>query len=162
MPQELLGSPAYTGMMAHRDQKGGYTVWVPSDWYKFDLTKPHHGMLFSPYKDDINTSMLFEKHRLKYKVNADDIPVLRDGFTQGILNLAGVEIESQTESLSETVNVFEARFSFLEGENRRKRWVRNIYWGNGQLVCIGQGRDVKDFEYWLPMIYNTFLTLSVI
>jgi hypothetical protein len=161
VPQELLGQPAYTGMKAYRDQENGYTVWVPSDWHKFDLTKPHRGMMFSPYNDDINTCMLFEKHHLKYKIKEDDLPVLREGFTKGILDLPGVEIESQLESLSETVNLFEARFSFLEGENRRKRWVRNIYWGDGQLVCIGQGRTVEDFEYWLPMIYNSFVTLSV-
>jgi hypothetical protein len=162
VPQELSGNPANTGMKVHRDQEGGYTVCVPSDWYKFDLIKPHHGMLFSPYKDDINTSILFEKHRLKYTINVDDIPVLRDGFAKGIRNLPGVEVESQTESLSESVNVFEASFSFLEGENRRKRWVRNIYWGNSQLVCIAQGRTVEDFEYWLPKMFNTFSTLSVI
>jgi len=162
VPQELLGRPAYIGMKAYPVAKGGYTVWVPSDWYMFELTKPHHGMLFSPYKDDINTSMLIEKHRLKYKVKVDDLPVLRDGFNQGILKLPGVEIESQEETLSESVNVFDARFSFLEGENRRKRWVRNIYWGNGQLVLIAQGRTVEDFEYWLPMFYNTFATLKVV
>jgi hypothetical protein len=162
VPQELLGNPAYTGMKAVRDQKGGYTVWVPSDWKMYDLTKPHHGMLFSPYQDDINTSMLFEKHRLKYKVKADDLQTLREGFAQGILQLPGVQIESQDETLTDTVNLFEARFSYLEEDNRRKRWVRNIYWGNGQLVCIAQGRTVKDFEYWLPMFYNSFTTLSVL
>jgi hypothetical protein len=149
-------------MKAYIDEKGGYTVWLPSDWNKFDLIKPHLGLLFSPYQDDINTSLMVEKHRLKYKVKADDIQILKDGFTQGILKLPGVEVESQEQALSESVNVFDARFSFLEGESRRKRWVRNIYWGNGQLVMIAQGRTVEDYEYWLPMFYNTMVTLKII
>jgi len=78
------------------------------------------------------------------------------------MRLPGVEVESQDESLSDSVNFFEARFTFLEGENRRKRWVRNIYWGDGQLILIAQGRTVEDFEYWLPMFYNTITTVQII
>jgi hypothetical protein len=30
------------------------------------------------------------------------------------------------------------------------------------LVIIAQGRTVDDFEYWLPMFYNTITTLQII
>ena len=162
MPQELLGKPAYVGMKLYHDDKGGYGVWLPSDWTQFKLRRHHRGFLFSPYKDDINTSFLIEKRMLKVSVTPDDMDVLREGFHQGIKDLPGVEIESQDESLSDSVNLFEARFTFLEGENRRKRWVRNVYWGNGQLIMIAQGRTVEDFEYWLPMFYNTMTTTQLI
>ena len=162
MPQELLGKPAYVGMKLHHDDKGGYSVWLPSDWTEYKLRRHHRGMLFSPYKDDINTSFMVEKRRLKVTITSEDIDILREGFQQGIMNLPGVEIESQNESLSNSVNFFEARFTFLEGENRRKRWVRNIYWGDGQLILIAQGRTVEDFEYWLPMFYNTIITTEII
>jgi hypothetical protein len=162
VPEELLGKPAYVGMILHHDDKGGYSVWLPSDWTEYKLRRHHRGMLFSPYKDDINTSFLVEKRRLKIKITPEDIDVLREGFHQGIKDLPGVEIESQNESLSDSINFFEVRFTFLEGENRRKRWVRNIYWGDGQLILIAQGRTVEDFEYWLPMFYNTITTADII
>jgi hypothetical protein len=162
VPQELLGKPAYIGMTLHHDDKGGYSVWLPSDWIEYKLRRHHRGMLFSPYKDDINTSFMVEKRRLKVKITSEDIDILREGFQQGIQDLPGVEIESQNESLSDSINFFEARFTFLEGENRRKRWVRNIYWGEGQLILIAQGRTVEDFEYWLPMFYNTITTAEII
>jgi len=162
VPQELLGKPAYVGMKMYHDDKGGYGVWVPSDWTQLKLRRHHRGFMFSPYKDDINTSFLVEKRRLKVSVTREDMDVLREGFHQGIKELPGVEIESQEETLSESVNLFEARFTFLEGENRRKRWVRNIYWGDGQLIMIAQGRTVEDFEYWLPMFFNTMTTAQLI
>ena len=161
MPQELLGQPAYVGVSLHHDDKGGYGVWVPSDWTQIKLRRHHRGMLFSPYKDDINTSFLVEKRRLKFSVTPEDMDALREGFTNGIKELPGVEIESQDETLSETVNLFEARFTFLESEIRRKRWVRNIYWGEGQLIMIAQGRTVEDFDFWLPMFYNVMMTAEI-
>jgi aspartate/tyrosine/aromatic aminotransferase len=72
-----------------------------------------------------------------------------------------VEIESFTYTPTSTLVTLEAKFTFLEGENRRKRWVRNIYWGNGQLVFIAQGATVKEYDYWLPMFYNTMVTFQV-
>ena len=154
--------PYYTGMYTHRDQPGGYSLTVPTDWHQHTMKKKHHGMLFSPYPDDINTCILAEKHKLKYKVTVDDLVTSRDGFEKGIKDLPGVEIESLEESLSDMVNVFEARFTFLDDGVRRKRWVKNIYWGEGQLVLIAQGRTVEDFDYWLPMFYNTMMTAQVL
>jgi len=149
-------------MKLYHDDKGGYGVWMPSDWTEYKLRRHHRGMLFSPYKDDINTSLLVEKRRLKISVTAEDMDVLRDGFQQGIKQLPGAEIESQGENLTDSISFFEARFTFLEEENRRKRWVRNIYWGEGQLIMIAQGRTVDDFDYWLPMFYNVMMTVEII
>ncbi len=162
MPEKSAKPPVYTGMTAYRDNKGGYEIWLPSDWTQTKLKPKHNGMLFSPKNDDFDTSLLIEKHTLKYKVTAEDIPMLIESFHEGMLALPGIEVESTEESLSGTINVFDARFTFLEGEYRRKRWVRNIYWGEGQLVLIAQGRTPEDFEYWLPMFYNSIITTSIV
>ena len=162
MVNELNGHPAYTGVTCHVDENGGYSVWLPSDWHETKLKRNHRGFLFSPYPDDINTSILVEKHKLKVHVKPEDVEILREAFQNDIRSLPGVEIESFEETLSSSVNLFDARFSFLEGDNRRKRWVRNVYWGNGQLVVIAQGRTPEDFEYWLPMFYNAITTIKVI
>jgi hypothetical protein len=162
MAEELLGFPAYTGVHQHGTKKGGFNVWISSDWHETKLKRGHHGYLFSPYPDDINTSILLEKKILPITVTTEDMDILREGFYKDIRALPGVEIESTDESLSETVNFFDARFTFLEGDVRRKRWVRNIYWGEAQLIVIAQGRTPQDFDYWLPMFYNAITTLQVI
>ena len=158
---ELKKGPVYTGMRLH-PHEGGFAVWLPSDWHKRELKPRHEGMLFSPYPDDINTCVLVEKKKLKVKVKPEDADVLREGFKQGLMALPGVEIESTDEALSETIQVFDARFTFLEGEERRKRWVRNIYWGEAQLILIAQGRTPEDFDYWLPLFYNTITTTQIL
>ncbi len=162
MANELNGHPAYTGLTKHIDKGGGFSAWLPSDWHETKLKRNHRGFLFSPYPDDINTSILMEKHKLKVKVTLEDMDVLREAFQKDIRSLPGVEIESFEETLSDSVNLFDARFTFLEGENRRKRWVRNVYWGEGQLVVIAQGRTPEDFEYWLPMFFNTITTIDIV
>lgn len=162
MPEELLGKPAYTGMKGYRDATGGYEVWLPIDWTQIKLKRNHLGMLFSPYTDDLNTSLLIEKHKLKYKVTPDDVSMLLESFHEGMLALPGVEVEKTEETIGPEINIFDARFTYLDGEVRRKRWVRNIYWGNGQLVIIAQGRTPENFEYWLPMFFNTITTLRIV
>ena len=162
MPQELAGRPAFVGQKEYVDKSGGYGVWIASDWRQLKMKRNHRGFAFCPYPDDNNTFVLFEKHKLKFSVTADDIPVLREGFRKGITSLPGFEIESEDEFLSEGINFFEAKFTFLEGENRRKRWVRNVYWGDGQLFAIAQGRTPEDFDYWLPMFFNTMMTIDIL
>ena len=119
-------------------------------------------MMFSPYADDINTSLLTQKHTLKYKVKPGDMALLRDSFEKGIRNLPGAEVDKIDAAYSDTINVFDAQFTFLDGDVRRKRWVRNIYWGEAQLVIIAQGRTPEDYEYWLPMFFNTITTCNIL
>lgn len=162
MPHQLKNGPVYRGIKGYRDKEGGFVVWIPDNWVSTKLNPGHHGMLFSPYADDYNTSLLVEKHKLPYSVTEEDIPVLLAGFHEGMKALPGVEVEETSESLSSSINIFDARFSFLDGDVRRKRWVRNVYWGDGQLVIIAQGRTLEDFEYWLPMFFNTMTTAEVL
>jgi len=157
---EKKGRPAYTGNIQHNDRVG-ISLWLPNDWHKFDLTGEHKGVLFSPYPDDINTGFLAEKHKLGVKVRQEDLPALRESFMAGVKALPGVEIESESEYLTKTLSFFEVRFTFLEGEHRRKRWIRNIYWNRRQYVLIAQGRTPEDFDYWLPMFYNIMMNTIV-
>jgi hypothetical protein len=145
MAEELNGQPAFTGVALHNDKQGGFSIWVASDWYEIKLKRNHRGFLFSPYPDDINTSILIEKKKLKIQITLQDTDLIRESFHADIRALPGVEVEFLDEKLTETIIVFDARFTFMEGENRRKRWVRNIYWGDGQLVVIAQGRTPEDF-----------------
>ena len=87
--------------------------------------------------------------------------MIREAFHEAIKALPGVEIEMLDESLSSSINLFEAKYSFLDGDVRRKRWVKNIYWGRTQFVIIAQGRTEEDYQYWLPMLYNTMMTVKI-
>jgi hypothetical protein len=160
--EEKREGPFYTGMYTHIDKAGGYSLVIPTDWHKLPLKKGIKGMMFSPYSDDINTSILAQKRKLKYAVKTDDLIMMRDAFEEGIKALPGVEIESVDAAYTTSINFFDARFTFLEGDIRRKRWVRNIYWTESQLVLTAQGRTVEDFDYWLPMFFNTITTCSLL
>ena len=162
MTEEKHEDPWYTGMYTHNDEAGGYSIVVPTDWHQLPLKEGIVGLMFSPYKDDLNTSILTQKHTLKYTVKTSDLALLRDSFEQGVKDLPGAEIEKFDASYSDTVNVFDAIFTFLDGDARRKRWVRNIYWAEAQLVVVAQGRTPEDYEYWLPMFYNAIITLKIL
>ena len=153
--------PRYKGMYKHIDQEGGYALWFSTDWHRFDMVEGRHGVIYSPYPDNLNTTFLAEKHKLAYSVTEKDVPILRQGFNEGLMALPEVEIEWQDETVTPTLITFEARFTFLENETRRKRWVRIIYWGSGQLVLIAQGANSDEFEHWLPMFYNTMVTIEI-
>ncbi len=162
MAEEKREGPFYTGMYTHIDKAGGYSLTLPTDWHKIPLRKKIVGMMFSPYPDDINTSILAQKHILKYRVETDDLILLRDSFEAGIKALPGVEIEKFDATYSDSVNLFDAIYTFTEGEARRKRWTRNIYWAEAQLVIVAQGRTPEDYEYWLPMFFNTITTCKIL
>jgi len=158
---EKQGNPRYTGMFQYTSPGNTFAIWLPTGWTQFEMEKEHQGVIFSPYPDHFDTSLTAEFHRLKFSVSKDDLPILQEGFEVGIKALPGVEIESLNYIPTATLITLEAKFTFLEGDTRRKRWVRNIYWGNGQLVFIAQGATVKEYEYWLPMFYNTMVTFQV-
>lgn len=161
MPEKKTGNPVYTGMYKHVDREGGYAFWYPTGWHRTDMVNGHHGVIYSPYADNYDTSFSAEKHKLKYPVHETDLPALREGFNAGLQALPGVEVEWQDETLTSTLKIFEAKYSFLEGEARRKRWIRLVYWGDGQLTLIAQGSSPEEYEYWLPMFFNTMMTIEI-
>jgi hypothetical protein len=87
--------------------------------------------------------------------------VLREGFEAGLQAVPGIQIEWRDDTISQTIIGFDARFTFLEGEERRKRWVRNMYWGKLQIAFIAQGETPAEFDYWLPMFYQTMMTFEL-
>ncbi len=162
MPEEQrLEHPIYYGEYKHVDRKGGYAVWIPAGWTHTKMKRGRHGHIFHPDANDLDTCFIVEKHKLKYSVTEKDIPTLREGFKQGLEALPGIEIEWQEETITELMVFWDAKFTFLEGDKRRKRWLRNMYWGNGQLVLIAQGATPEEFEYYLPMFYNTMMTIEL-
>ncbi len=161
MTESRSGQPLYYGMFKHLDKKAGYAVWLPLNWVTAQMGKGHQGAVFFPEPEVQATYFSCESFRLRFVVHEADVPVLREGFSAGLQALAGGEVESQDETVTATLIAFDARFTFLDGDVRRKRWVRNIYWGKLQIVFIAQGATPAEFDYWLPMFYQTMTTFEL-
>ena len=91
------------------------------------MVSGHKGTIYTPLAEGYDTCISAEKIVLDYSITDEDIPILREGFNAGLQSLPGLKIESQDETVTPTLKLFEARFTFLEGDVRRKRWLRVVY-----------------------------------
>ena len=157
--------PIFSAGVTHYIDGSGFSLWVPSDWYKFVLTGGREGVLFSPYPANIQTSFLAERHCLGDSMKESDLPALRNQFTAGIMALEGVEIEEGSYDeffvSKRSFYSFEIRFTYIENGMRRKRWVRDIYWGDDNFIFFAQGRTPEEYDYWQPMFYQIMVNLNV-
>lgn len=162
MASERRARPVYKGMVNHIDP-AGFSLWLPDDWQKVELTGEHEGVLYTPDPDDINTGFLAKRQRLKGRVNKTDMSVIRESFMADVRSLEGVEIDEDSieEYITDRLSFIQVRFTFLEGDVRRKRWIKNIYWGKNNYVLIAQGSTPEDFDYWLPMFYQIMTNAKV-
>lgn len=159
--QKKKSEPIYTGIKSYPDKEGGYSVWLPSDWRKIDMVEGRRGWVFTPNKDNFDNCFIAEKITLDYVTTPDDKDILFEGFEEGIKNFPEVEIEETNSQSGEHAIILEAKFTFSEDGQRRKRWVKSLYWGEGNLVLMAQGATVEEYEYWLPMFYNTMNTYEL-
>jgi hypothetical protein len=153
--------PRYTSMHKYHDEVGGYAIWVPGNWYRIPMAEGHHGVIFAPDPNDINTSFLAEKTTLPFKVSQKDFAILRKGFQAGLESLEDAVIESQDEDLTSTLKILSGHVTFTEDGVRRKRWVRTAYWGEGQLTLIAQGATEEAYAYYEGMFYNAMMTVEI-
>jgi hypothetical protein len=161
LAEEKIKGPVYTGMTKHWDREAGYAVWLPSDWRKIDMVEGRHGWIFTPYKDNFDTCLISEKNTLDFKAKPEDVEVLAEGFEAGINSLPDVIIEHKNYETGKMVILLEAKFTFTENGQRRKRWIKSMYWGEANLVLIAQGATVEDYAYWEGMLFNTMMTYEI-
>jgi len=153
--------PRYRGNYKNVDAQGGYSIWINSEWHRSEMGNDHHGAIYRPVIEDPNTFISTEKVMLDYAVTMDDIPILREGFQAGLNRLEGLEIESQDETITETLKMFQAVFTFVEDGVRRKRWLRVVFWGDGELIMMAQGSSPQEYAYWKAMFYNSLMTVEI-
>jgi hypothetical protein len=53
----------------------------------------------------------------------------------------------------------EARFTFVDGDSVRKRWLRLLYQGRAQVRLIAQASTPALFEFWEPMFFEAMRTI---
>ena len=159
---EQRAGPRYTGLRKYPDEQGGFAVWAPIDWSSAELEPARHGTIFWPEANDSDTALVVESRLLPYEVIEADRPSLREGFKAGLAALPDLQVESEGEVSGLAAFALEARFTYTENDVRRKRWVRTIYVHRRQITLIAQGATPEEFEYWLPMFFNSIMTLELV
>jgi hypothetical protein len=161
MTEEKRKPPVYIGMRKYWDHEAGYAVWLSSDWRQIDMVKGRQGWIFTPYKDNYDTCFLSEKKMLKYPVEPKDADTLMQGLLEGINSLPDAVILETKKDTGVKVVLVEAKYTFTENGQRRKRWVKSMYWGNSNLVLVAQGATEEDYAYWEGMLFNAMTTYEI-
>lgn len=154
-------TPSYTGLTKYTSEQDGYALWLPLGWNRFEMESGRRGMIFSPHPTFSDVGFSVDKTNLPYAVSKDDLPLLREGFQKGLANLPGAVIESLDEVVEEKILALEAKLTYLDQGQTKKRWIRIIYAGEAQLTLIAEGAPPEEFEYWLPMFYNIMTTMTI-
>ena len=154
--------PSFTGLLLHREPRLGYSFFVPDGWHRQDvegavgLESPT--VMYVPSLDDSLTGFSVEGRDLGLEVTSDDFPSLQAGFLSGLRKMPRSRLEShEGESIGPLITL-EARHTFRDGSVTRKRWVRLLYQRSIQVRLIAQGSTVEEFDYWLPMFFESMRT----
>ena len=151
--------PVFKGLTWHREQY--FSFFIPVDWPRFDWQDERQGVLFGPSADDAHTIFAVELRDLEFSISDDDLDDLFDGFLTSIQHLPGVDIELSEKRVTGEQKQLEAKYTFIEDEMTRKRWVRVLYHGTHQIAFTAQGATPETYDYWLPMFYQAMMTAKI-
>jgi hypothetical protein len=155
---ESPGTPAFTGLVVHRDPSVGYSLLLPDGWQRIDLPEDG-GTLYRPDLDDPTTGLEVNGVDLGAEVGSSDLPAIRRGFLAGLRQLPGCRIEQQEDTAIGGLLTLEAQLTYRQDEATRKRWVRLLYQGRTQIRLVAEGSSVERFGYWEPMFVTAFRTV---
>jgi hypothetical protein len=151
--------PVFKGLRWYREQY--FSFFIPIDWPRFSWQDGRQGVLFGPSAEDAHTIFAVDLTDLGFSVSADDLDDLFDGFLTGIQQLPGVEIELSEKRVVGALISLEAKYTFMEDEMTRKRWVRVLYHDTRQIAFTAQGATPEAYDYWLPMFFEAMMTARV-
>jgi len=154
-----IARPVFKGLSWCNEQH--YSFFIPIDWQRVERPDGQEGIIYIPTFDDAQTFYAVQVEDIGTAVTSEDIPDLEQGFLNSIRQQTGYHIEAQTHSAVGQLVELEGKFTFLEGTERRKRWVRILYHESRQVTFIAQGRTEQIYHYWLPMFYEAMMTLKV-
>ena len=151
--------PTFKGLTWHREQY--FSFFIPTDWHKVEWQDERQGILYIPDREDAHTVFAVEVKDLGMTVTSDDLPYLSKGFFDAVKALPERKIESKNERVTGKLVQLEAKYSYLEDAQMRKRWVRVLYHETRQVTVTAQGATVEKYDYWLPMFYEAMMTIKV-
>jgi hypothetical protein len=153
------GPPVFKGLTWYREQY--FSFFIPSDWHRLSWQDGRQGALFGPSVDDAHTVFATDIRDMGITVTVGDLDDLFDGFLTSIRQLPDVEIESSENRVTGNLIALEAKYTFSDDGNRRKRWVRVLYHGTRQIAFTAQGATPDAYDYWLPMFFEAMMTARV-
>jgi hypothetical protein len=151
--------PVFKGLSWYREKY--FSFYIPIDWHKVEWHDGRQGIIYIPSEADIYTLFAVEVTDLGTTVSADDLHYLETGFSDAIKQLPERKIESKKKSVVGKLVQLEAKYTFAEDGQTRKRWVRVLYHETRQVTVTAQGATVEAYEYWLPMFYEAMMTVNV-
>jgi hypothetical protein len=151
--------PAFKGLFWQKSQY--YSFFRPTDWHEFQWADGREGIILGPNVDDPLTVFAVELTDLGMTTTPDDFDDLDAGFIEGIEQLPGYELEDHQTWVQGSIICLAAKYTYLEDDIRRKRWVRVFYQDNRQIVMTAQGATVETYDYWLPMFYEAMMTTKI-
>lgn len=145
----------------YKDNYLGFSFFHPDDWHQFNWLDGRRGVLYGPVFNDNSTIFAVAVQELGIRVNAHDIKDLHMGFIAGIGRLANSQIEWQNQwQLGEQIGM-EAKYTFREEGDTRKRWVRVLYQDSRQITLTAQAANIAEFDAWLPLFHQSMMTFRV-
>lgn len=149
----------FTGLLLYRDPARAYSFFVPLDWHRLELDTPTgNGVMYAPAANDPLTSISAEGRDLETTVTSEDLPALKAGFLAGLRRLPRSVIASSEAEVVGSLVTMEAQHTFEQDSVTRKRWVRLLYKDTLQVRLVAQAATVEQFDYWLPVFYETIRT----
>lgn len=155
------GKPAFTGLCLHEDAQRRFKFWYPDGWHRYELTQGHEGVLYAPDCEDSSTSFAVDVKDIGVRAGEDDLADLEEAFLEGLQSLDGFELEWHDAWVAGALVGLEAKYTCRQGQATRKRWVRLLYEGTRQFHVVAQGASPEDYHYWLPMLNEMMMTLTV-
>ena len=151
--------PAIKGLSWHREDY--FSFFIPRDWHKFEWADERQGVIYGPDPNEPLTIFAVEVQDLGTLITADDLDTLAEGFFESIENLPEAEIESRNQKVTGKLLELEAKYTYQEQGETRKRWVRQFYQDTRQIVMMAQGETSEKYDYWLPLYFEAMMTAKI-
>lgn len=151
--------PAIKGLKWHREQY--YSFFIPDDWQRLEWSDDRTGVIYAPDSSDPQTVFAVDIKDLGTRVTAEALDLLAEAFFDSIQQLPQADIESRQQKASGTQLELAAKYTFEEGGQIRKRWVRLFYHGTRQIAMTAQGSTPEQYQYWLPWFFEAMMTAKI-
>lgn len=145
----------------HEDETWGFKFVYPEGWYRFALRPEQAGVLYAPQAEHWATGFCVEARDIGVEVTKKDLPDLEAGFRAGLRALPECELAWLTYAQTESALILEAKCTFREGGQTRRRRTHLVYAGGRQFHVFVQGATPDDFEHWQPFLYLMLQSFAV-
>lgn len=153
--------PTFRGLLVYRHLEHRFSLLYPLGWSCEPLTEEQGGgVACCPEPGNHATALIIRGAHLEVSVEPDDLPVIQEGFLEGVRSLPDAQIEQEEASATGRLLSLEARHTYRDGEAVRKRWLRLLYQGKTQVTLIAQGASPEAFAFWLPMFTTAMRTVK--